>query len=51
MTRIIARNSAPAIRNSAAALKKARIRNSTLCTGLRAVTTMTAEAIRMAAKR
>ena len=41
----------PGSRNSAAALKKARIRNSTLWTGLRAVTTMTAEAIRMAAKR
>jgi hypothetical protein len=50
MTRIIARNSAPAIRNSAAALKKARIRNRTLCTGLRDVTTIAALAIRTAAK-
>src|SRR5579872_2728109 len=40
MTRIIARNSAPSSTKSPAALKNARIRNSTECTGLRAVTTM-----------
>jgi hypothetical protein len=49
MTRIIARNSAPASRNKAEALKKARIRNSTECTGLRADTTMPAETSRTAA--
>ena len=42
MTRIIARNSAPSSTNNPAALKKARIRNSTECTGLRAAITMNA---------
>ena len=46
-----ARNSAPSSTNSPAALKKARIRNSTECTGLRAAITMSAEAIRTAEKR
>jgi len=50
MTMIIARNSAPAIRKSAAALKNDRIRNNTECTGLRAVTTIAAETSRIAAK-
>ena len=43
-TRIMARNSAPSSTNSPAALKKARIRNSTACTGLRATITMQPEA-------
>jgi hypothetical protein len=50
MTRIIARNSAPAIRNRAAALKKERIRNSTECTGFRALTTIAAEPSRITEK-
>ena len=50
MTRIIARNSAPNSTNNPAALKKARIRNSTECTGLRAEITIAAEAIRITAK-
>src|SRR5262249_42360785 len=41
MMRIIARNSAPRRMNSAAALTKARMRNSTECTGFLAATTMT----------
>ena len=48
--REIARNSAPISTKSPAALKKARIRNSTECTGLRAETTITPEAIATAAK-
>src|ERR1700730_15997650 len=44
MTRIIARNSAPIKMNKPAALKNARIRKSTECTGLRAETTSTPEA-------
>src|SRR5579862_2616558 len=44
-----ARNSAPSSRNKPAACTKARIRNSTECTGLRAVTTATAEATRVIA--
>src|ERR1700676_1312147 len=51
MTRIIARNSAPISTNSPAALKNARIRNSTECTGLRAETTITPEAIATAANK
>ena len=47
MTRVIAKNSAPASRNNAAALKNAKIRNSTACTGLRLLTTMAAEAIKI----
>ena len=43
-------NSAPISTNSAAALKKARIRNSTECTGLRDDTTMTADAMTTIAK-
>ena len=50
MTRIIARNSAPASKNSPAALKNARIRNSTECTGLRLLTTSAADPISTAAK-
>src|ERR1700730_1356999 len=44
MTRMSARNSAPNSTNSPAALKKARMRKSTECTGLRAAMTMTPEA-------
>jgi len=51
MTRIIARNSAPISKKSPAALKNARIRNSTECTGLRAETTITPEAMATAANR
>src|SRR4051794_12140901 len=51
MTRIIARNSAPISTNSPAELKKARIRNSTECTGLRAATTMTPDATATTANR
>src|SRR4029077_9594787 len=43
MTRIIARNSAPISTNRPAALKKATIRNSTECTGLRDENTSTPE--------
>src|ERR1700689_650300 len=50
MTRIIARNSAPSSTKSPAALKKARMRNSTECTGLRADTTITPDATATAAK-
>jgi hypothetical protein len=49
--RISARNSAPVSRKSAAALKKARIRKSTECTGLRAAITMKALAMVMAGKQ
>ena len=51
MTRIIARNSAPINTNSPAALKKARIRKSTECTGLRDAITMKPEATVTAANR
>ena len=51
MTSSIAMNSAPRIRNSPAALKKARISHSTLCTGLRAKITAIAEAIASVANR
>ena len=51
MTKVIARNSAPAIRNKAAALKKARIRNNTEWTGLRALTTNVAVTSNTAANR
>jgi len=50
MTRIIAMNSAPISRNRPAALKNARIRNSTEYTGLRETTTMAAAATVIAAK-
>src|ERR1700719_1224712 len=50
MTKIIARNSAPSSTNRPAALKKARIRNSTECTGLRAVTTIAPAATNTIAK-
>jgi len=51
MTRIIARNSAPIRMNRPAVLKKARIRNSTECTGLRAATTITPPPTAAMAKR
>ena len=51
MTSSIARNSAPSSRNRPAALTKARIRNSTECTGLREAITMKPEAVMIAAKR
>src|SRR5579885_2297761 len=50
MTRIIARNSSPSSTKSPAALKKARIRNSTECTGLRAAITITPDATATAEK-
>jgi len=50
MTRIIARNSAPISTNKPADVKKARIRNNTECTGLRAATTMQPAATVMKAK-
>ncbi len=50
MTRIIAMNSAPIKTNSPAALKNARIRKSTECTGLRADITITPAATVTAAK-
>jgi hypothetical protein len=45
MMRIIAKNSAPSRMNSAAAFTKARMRNSTECTGFLDATTMTAAAM------
>jgi hypothetical protein len=51
MTSSIAMNSAPASSISPAALKKAKINHITLCTGLRAAMTISAEAMTMAEKR
>ena len=51
MISTIAMNSAPISTNSPAALKKARIRNSTECTGLRAEITITPAATVTAANR
>src|SRR5262249_27651592 len=47
----MARNSAPSSTNRPAALKKARIRNSTACTGFFTVITMKADATQTPAKR
>ena len=44
-------NSAPISRNRPAALKKARISHSTVCTGLRATIVITAEAMTRVANR
>jgi hypothetical protein len=51
MTSSIAMNSAPSSRNRPAALKNARISQSTECTGLRLAMVMTPEAITMVANR
>jgi hypothetical protein len=50
-TRIIARNSAPSSTNNPAALTKARMRNSTECTGFLAAITITADATQMPANK
>ena len=49
MTNNIAMNSAPTSSISPAALKKARISHSTLCTGFRLAIVITAEAMTMVA--
>jgi hypothetical protein len=51
MMRIIAKNTAPRSTNNPAALTKARMRNSTECTGFFAAITMKAEAMQTPANR